>query len=249
MSSAENEKLLLDRVLSRFAMAESDQAFTQSLSTLLVPTLQVLTSAHAESRNKVVSVLAHVNKRAKNNNDIKLPLKALVTQFKDEKSNAFLRNFNILYIEMAFDRSSEIERHEVFKLHVFFFSFTNANFFLFIYIAADIAYDFEWHFKVFVATPSSTVSSGFELDRQGFVQTSFVSYFFALTNPICRLITTMQSMPSFGHSRKTTPIDDASCNGRPTFCSRCALPKLIFIIQFSSFQFKQTLFSLSHTHF
>jgi proteasome component ECM29 len=120
MTSAENEKLLLDRVLSRFALAESDAAFTQALLTLLVPTLQVLTSPHAESRNKVVSVLAHVNKRAKNNSDIKLPLKALVAQFKDDKSNAFLRNFNILYIDMAFERSSEIERLEVSVLFEFF---------------------------------------------------------------------------------------------------------------------------------
>ena len=108
-------------------MAESDASFAATLATLLVPTLQVLTSPHAESRNKVVTVLAHVNKRAKNNNDIKLPLKALVAQFKDEKSNAFLRNFNIMYIEMAFDRSSEIERLEVCVRSLRFFLFNFAK--------------------------------------------------------------------------------------------------------------------------
>jgi hypothetical protein len=114
--SMANELALLDRVLARFSMATTDEAFTASIATLLVPTLDVLRSEHAESRNKVITVLSHVNKRVKANAAIKLPLMALLSQYKNTASNAFLRNFNIIYIEMAFERTTQDERLEALPL-------------------------------------------------------------------------------------------------------------------------------------
>lgn len=49
-------------------------------------------------------VLAHINKRVKPNNQIKLPFEALLNQFNDPKIGVFVKNFTIIYLEMAYNR-------------------------------------------------------------------------------------------------------------------------------------------------
>lgn len=53
---------------------------------------------------QVMVVLSHINKRVKTNLAIKLPFDALLTQFTDEKVNTFVKNFTVIYLDMAVKR-------------------------------------------------------------------------------------------------------------------------------------------------
>ncbi|CAO3688639.1 unnamed protein product [Umbelopsis ramanniana] len=55
-------------------------------------------------RKKVTVVLGHINKRVKPNTQIKLPFEALLNQFNDPNIGVFVKNFTIIYLEMAFSR-------------------------------------------------------------------------------------------------------------------------------------------------
>lgn len=53
---------------------------------------------------QVMEILSHVNKRVKHQMEIQLPLLELWTMYREDNAVPIVRNFCIVYIEMAFDR-------------------------------------------------------------------------------------------------------------------------------------------------
>ncbi|KAL6202795.1 hypothetical protein ACLB2K_026500 [Fragaria x ananassa] len=102
--SDEEREEMLDRLLTRLAL--SDDSKLQPLLPKLVPyTISSLSSHSSAVRNKVMEILSHVNKRVKHQPEIGLPLSELWTIFSGADSAPMVRNFCILYMEMAMDRA------------------------------------------------------------------------------------------------------------------------------------------------
>merc|ERR1719319_2122668 len=76
----------------------------------LPPVLLKLTSQQEGVRKKVMELLVHINKRIKNNNNIQLPVDALLLQYQDPVATSFVVNFTIIYIKMGFPRLSTVRR-------------------------------------------------------------------------------------------------------------------------------------------
>lgn len=55
---------------------------------------------------QVLEILSHVNKRVRGHEQIKLPLEALLDLYLSSTSAPLVKNFAIVYVEMAMDRSS-----------------------------------------------------------------------------------------------------------------------------------------------
>lgn len=53
---------------------------------------------------QVLEILSHVNKRVKHQLEIGLPLLALWKLYTDPVASPMVRNFAIVYVEMAFER-------------------------------------------------------------------------------------------------------------------------------------------------
>ena len=58
----------------------------------------------------MLELLSHVNKRVKGHNEILLPLEALLALYNAPASGPLVRNFALVYVEMAFERASAEER-------------------------------------------------------------------------------------------------------------------------------------------
>jgi hypothetical protein len=58
----------------------------------------------------VLELLSHVNKRVKGHNEIQLPLEQLLDLYKAPASPVLVRNFALVYVEMAFERASKEQR-------------------------------------------------------------------------------------------------------------------------------------------
>jgi hypothetical protein len=54
---------------------------------------------------QVLSVLTHINKRVKAQQSVKLPLGGLLEQYLSLETPQIVKNINIIYLEMAFERS------------------------------------------------------------------------------------------------------------------------------------------------
>ncbi|KAF9969044.1 hypothetical protein BGZ73_008786, partial [Actinomortierella ambigua] len=104
-----NELELLNNVELRFALAETDAQLEKTLATFLCPVLLKLASDQEATRNKVIGILTHVNKRIRPKPDIKLPLQGLLQQFADNQS-VLVKNFSLMYIEMGFQRITHEEK-------------------------------------------------------------------------------------------------------------------------------------------
>ena len=61
---------------------------------------------------QVLELLSHVNKRIKGHNDIKLPLLALLELYNQNAGEPLVRNFSLVYMEMACERATAEERFE-----------------------------------------------------------------------------------------------------------------------------------------
>eukprot|EP00257_Ricinus_communis_P019881 XP_015578984.1 proteasome adapter and scaffold protein ECM29 [Ricinus communis] len=101
-SDVETEELL-DRMLTRLALCD-DSKLEALLSKLLPLTLSSLSSQSTAVRNKVLEILSHVNKRVKHQSQIGLPLLDLWKLYTDLNATPMVKNFCIVYIEMAFER-------------------------------------------------------------------------------------------------------------------------------------------------
>jgi proteasome component ECM29 len=94
---------MLDRMLTRLALCD-DSKLEPLLSKLLPLTISSLSSSSTAVRNKVLEILSHVNKRVKLQSDIGLPLTELWKLYSESGAAPMIRNFCIVYIEMAFQR-------------------------------------------------------------------------------------------------------------------------------------------------
>ncbi|KAK8595997.1 hypothetical protein V6N13_000661 [Hibiscus sabdariffa] len=109
-SDAETEELL-DRMLTRLALCD-DSKLQALLSKLLPLAISSLSSSSQLVRNKVLEILSHVNKRVKHEPEIALPLTELWTMYM-EAANPMVKNFCIVYIEMAFERAPLKEKESM----------------------------------------------------------------------------------------------------------------------------------------
>ncbi|KAK9123336.1 hypothetical protein Sjap_012938 [Stephania japonica] len=100
---------ILDRMLTRLALTD-DPNLQNLLSKLLPCSISSLSSHSTAVRNKVMEILMHVNKRVKHQMDIGLPLSELWKIFIDSNTAPMVKNFCIVYIEMAFERVCEEEK-------------------------------------------------------------------------------------------------------------------------------------------
>ncbi|XP_078435505.1 ARM repeat superfamily protein isoform X2 [Wolffia australiana] len=101
-SDAQIEEVL-DRMLTSLALAD-DNKLTNLLSRILPFSISALASSSPSVRKLVMEILSHVNKRVKHHREIQLPLMDLWKMYGEENVASIVRNFLIIYIEMAFDR-------------------------------------------------------------------------------------------------------------------------------------------------
>ncbi|XP_052291490.1 uncharacterized protein LOC102615291 isoform X1 [Citrus sinensis] len=112
-STSEYEKEeLLDRMLTRLALCD-DSKLEALLSKLLPLAISSLSAHSTLVRNKVLEILSHVNKRVKHQLEIRLPLAELWKVYTEPHAASMVKNFCIVYIEMAFDRASFKEKEDM----------------------------------------------------------------------------------------------------------------------------------------
>ncbi|XP_057801647.1 uncharacterized protein LOC131016878 isoform X1 [Salvia miltiorrhiza] len=107
--SDDEKEELLDRMLTRLALCD-DSKLQDLLAKILPLSIAALSSASAPLRNKVIEILSHVNKRVKHQGTIGLPLSDLWKLYMESSSAPMVRNFCIVYIEMAIDRVQKEEK-------------------------------------------------------------------------------------------------------------------------------------------
>lgn len=111
-TSAEARELsLISKVELRIALADTDEKLESLLGTYLVPLLLKLSSDSHAVRSKVISVCQHVNTRVKAP-AIKLPVTALLKQFKEQKV-PLIRHFDLIYLQQGIDRLGSDARVEI----------------------------------------------------------------------------------------------------------------------------------------
>ncbi|RDD46246.1 Proteasome-associated protein ECM29-like protein [Trichoplax sp. H2] len=104
---------LLERLLLRFGLAEKDEQLEKELHKFLPSILLKLSHPDEDVRKKVLELLNHVNKRIRNQTDIKLPLDALLDQFQDDATPSFVQNFTTVYLKMGFTRLSLADQLQI----------------------------------------------------------------------------------------------------------------------------------------
>ncbi|KAM1056746.1 hypothetical protein ACFX2I_030121 [Malus domestica] len=111
-TKSDEEKVeMLDRLLTRLALCD-DSNLQPLLSKLLPFTISSLSSQSSAVRNKVLEILSHVNKRVKHQPEIGLPLSELWNIYSEANTASMVRNFCILYIEMAMDRADTKQKED-----------------------------------------------------------------------------------------------------------------------------------------
>ena len=110
-SSEARELSLISKVELRIALADTDAKLETLLNTYLPPLLLKLGSESLAVRNKVIAVCQHVNTRVQAPS-IKLPVTALLKQFKEQKSQ-LIRHFDLIYLQQGIDRLGSDARVEI----------------------------------------------------------------------------------------------------------------------------------------
>ncbi|KAJ1274098.1 hypothetical protein BS78_05G036600 [Paspalum vaginatum] len=93
----------LDRTLTRLALAD-DARLAPVLARALPYAITSLASPAPPVRKLVMEILSHINKRVKHRPEIALPMLDLWKIYTESASSAIVRNFCVVYIEMAFER-------------------------------------------------------------------------------------------------------------------------------------------------
>jgi proteasome component ECM29 len=109
------ELALVAKVEMRIALADSERKLEDLLKLYLTPLLLKLGSESVAVRNKVISICQHVNTRIKPQ-EIKLPVAALLKQFKENGDVPLIRHFDILYIQQGVSRLPVADRLELLPL-------------------------------------------------------------------------------------------------------------------------------------
>ncbi|XP_011080457.1 proteasome-associated protein ECM29 homolog [Sesamum indicum] len=107
--SDQEKEELLDRMLTRLALCD-DSKLQDLLAKILPISIAALSSASTSLRNKVIEILSHVNKRVKHQLEITLPLSELWKLYVESSAAPMVRNFCIVYVEMAIDRVHQEEK-------------------------------------------------------------------------------------------------------------------------------------------
>ncbi|KAK5110807.1 hypothetical protein LTR62_005518 [Meristemomyces frigidus] len=110
-TAEQRELALVGKVEMKIALTDSDTKLESVLKTYLPPLLLKLASEHVSVRNKVISICQHITTRTQPDS-IQLPVAALVKQFQEQES-AFVRHFDLLYIQQGVGRLSAIEKAQV----------------------------------------------------------------------------------------------------------------------------------------
>ncbi|KAF3455353.1 hypothetical protein FNV43_RR05803 [Rhamnella rubrinervis] len=114
-SDAETEEML-DRMLTRLAFCD-DSKLQALLSKLLPITIFLLSLLRCPQQGfsnfLVLEILSHLNKRVKHQPEIGLPLSELWNMYSEANSVPMVRNFCIVYIEMAFERAPVEEKENL----------------------------------------------------------------------------------------------------------------------------------------
>ena len=69
---------------------------------------------------QVLEMLSHVNKRVRGHDQIKLPLDALLDLYLSDSSAPLVKNFAVVYVEMAMDRSLQDQQTAAVHILPFF---------------------------------------------------------------------------------------------------------------------------------
>lgn len=101
--SDDEREEMLDRMLTSLALCD-DSKLKNLLSKLLPLAISCLSTSSTAVRNKVLEILSHINKRVKHEPGIGLPLSELWDLYTEATASTMVRNFCIIYIEMAFER-------------------------------------------------------------------------------------------------------------------------------------------------
>ncbi|KAI9179152.1 proteasome component M29 [Blastocladiella emersonii ATCC 22665] len=104
--TAAAELELVERVELRFALASTDAQLAAAVNTFLVPLLQKLASPNAAAvQPNVLALLSHINTRLRAAASVTLPTPAIVALLGAPATPAVVRNFALVYLEMAIDRT------------------------------------------------------------------------------------------------------------------------------------------------
>ncbi|KAL7023749.1 hypothetical protein ACKWTF_012762 [Chironomus riparius] len=110
-----NDLVLLERVMLKFGLCDTDDQFEVQVNKFLSPVLLKIESKNEQVRKKVMEILTHVNKRLKSRPNVKVDLTSLLKNY-EESSNSFLTNFAIIYIIIGFPRLTIEEQIKLFPL-------------------------------------------------------------------------------------------------------------------------------------
>ncbi|XP_031477538.1 uncharacterized protein LOC116248548 isoform X3 [Nymphaea colorata] len=103
---------VLDRMLTRLALTD-DPKLETVLPKILPYSISSLSSGSPAIRKKVMEILTHLNKRVKHQKSIRLPVMELWKEYVEVGAALIVRNFCMIYIEMAFDRLTAEEKADM----------------------------------------------------------------------------------------------------------------------------------------
>lgn len=108
MQGEAEELRLLENVELKLGLAESDAAFASLTESYLAAILLALNSPHASVRAKVAALASHLLKRVKSSDPqrVPLPLAKLLDLFRYKDSNALIRNFCLIFLQLGLSRAS-----------------------------------------------------------------------------------------------------------------------------------------------
>ena len=103
----------LETVLFRFVSTE-DAQFEDAVNRVLPKVLAYLSKPSERTRNKVLEILAHVNKRLQVQPSIQIPVRDILALFTSPAgNNSFVASFCLVYLEMGFLRMPAEARVEL----------------------------------------------------------------------------------------------------------------------------------------
>ncbi|OBT54523.1 hypothetical protein VE04_06688 [Pseudogymnoascus sp. 24MN13] len=107
--SEARELELVGKVEMRIALAK-DEKLESVLKVYLPPVLLKLGSEHQAVRNKVIATCQHIKIRLSGNQNVVLPVAALLQQYKDNPESSMIRHFDLLFIQQSIGKLSSTEQ-------------------------------------------------------------------------------------------------------------------------------------------
>ncbi|RFU35216.1 hypothetical protein B7463_g1139, partial [Scytalidium lignicola] len=108
-SSEPRELELVEKVEMRIALAKDDK-LESVLKVYLPPLLLKLASDHTSVRNKVISTCQHIKVRLSGNQGVVLPVASLLKQYKENRTSAMIRHFDLMFVQQSIGKLSSNEQ-------------------------------------------------------------------------------------------------------------------------------------------